>query len=50
MILWQGAGRPRGWRSSPSAWKPRIAMAAVDAAIAELGPELALDPLIRAAL
>jgi hypothetical protein len=31
-------------------WKPRIARAAVDAAIAELGPELALDPLIRAAL
>jgi hypothetical protein len=31
-------------------WKPRIAKAAVDAAILELGPELALDPLIRAAL
>jgi hypothetical protein len=31
-------------------WKPSIARAAVDAAIAELGPELALEPLIRAAL
>jgi Holliday junction resolvasome RuvABC DNA-binding subunit len=31
-------------------WKTSIAKAAVDAALAELGPELALDPLIRAAL
>jgi hypothetical protein len=31
-------------------WKPKIATAAVDAAIADLGPDLALDPWIRAAL
>jgi hypothetical protein len=31
-------------------WKPRIAEAAVDAALAELGPAVALDPLIRTAL
>lgn len=31
-------------------WKPKIAGAAVDAAIAEIGADLPLDPLIRAAL
>jgi hypothetical protein len=43
--------RSTAWLALESlGWKPTIAKAAVDAALAELGPELALDPLIRAAL
>jgi hypothetical protein len=43
--------RSTAWLALESlGWKPTIARAAVDTALAELGPELALDPLIRAAL
>jgi hypothetical protein len=43
--------RSTAWLALESlGWKPTIARAAVDAALAELGHELALDPLIRAAL
>jgi Holliday junction resolvasome RuvABC DNA-binding subunit len=43
--------RSTAWLALKSlGWKPTIAQAAVDAALAELGPEPGLDPLIRAAL
>jgi Holliday junction resolvasome RuvABC DNA-binding subunit len=43
--------RSTAWLALESlGWKRTIAQTAVDAALAELGPELALDPLIRAAL
>jgi Holliday junction resolvasome RuvABC DNA-binding subunit len=43
--------RSTAWLALKSlGWKTSIDEAAVDAALAELGPEPALDPLIRAAL